>query len=326
MTLRRRQFLQFAAAAAAAPAFSRRACALDYPTRPVHLIVGFAAGGPQDIIMRLMCQWLSERLGQSFIVENKPGASGNVGAETVVRAAPDGYTLLSVSSPNAINASLYKNLNFNFIRDIAPVASIMRVPLVMEVNPSRSGQDGSRADRLHQSQSRQDQLRLGRHRHAAARLRRAVQDDDRGRDGAGALSRRGAGAHRSDRRTGAGHDRHLAGLDAAHPLRQSAGVGGHHGDARGRAARSADGRRVPAGLRGDLVVRHRRAEEHAARDHRQAQQGNQRRPRRSENQRAAEGPRRHHHPRHARRLRQAHRRRNREMGQGDRVLGRQSTN
>jgi tripartite-type tricarboxylate transporter receptor subunit TctC len=136
MRLRRRQFLQFVGAAAAAPAFSYRAWALDYPTRPVHLIVGFPAGGPQDIVMRLMCQWLSERLGQSFIVENKPGASGNVGAETVVRAAPDGYTLLSVSSPNAINASLYKNLNFNFIRDIAPVGSIMRVPLVMEVNPS----------------------------------------------------------------------------------------------------------------------------------------------------------------------------------------------
>ena len=136
MRLRRRQFLQFAGAAAAAPAFSYRAWALDYPTRPVHLIVGFPAGGPQDIVMRLMCQWLSERLGQSFIVENKPGASGNVGAETVVRAAPDGYTLLSVSSPNAINASLYQHLNYNFIRDIAPVGSIMRVPLVMEVNPS----------------------------------------------------------------------------------------------------------------------------------------------------------------------------------------------
>ena len=104
--------------------------------RPVHLIVGFPAGGPQDIVMRLIGQWLSERLGQSFIIENRPGASGNVGAETVVRATPDGYTLLSVSSPNAINATLYKNLNFNFIRDIAPVASIMRVPLVMEVNPS----------------------------------------------------------------------------------------------------------------------------------------------------------------------------------------------
>ncbi|HEY5378325.1 MAG TPA: tripartite tricarboxylate transporter substrate binding protein [Pseudolabrys sp.] len=135
MKIFRRRFLQLAAGAAALPVASRWAWAQAYPARPVHLIVGFAAGGPQDITMRLMCQWLSERLGQSFIVENRPGASGNVGAETVVRAAPDGYTLLSVSSPNAINATLYSNLNFNFIRDIAPVGSIMRVPLVMEVNP-----------------------------------------------------------------------------------------------------------------------------------------------------------------------------------------------
>jgi tripartite-type tricarboxylate transporter receptor subunit TctC len=136
MKLRRRQFLHLTAGAAALPVITRLAWAQTYPVRPVHLIVGFPAGGPQDIVMRLIGQWLSERLGQSFIIENRPGASGNVGAETVVRAAPDGYTLLSVSSPNAINATLYKNLNFNFIRDIAPVASIMRVPLVMEVNPS----------------------------------------------------------------------------------------------------------------------------------------------------------------------------------------------
>jgi tripartite-type tricarboxylate transporter receptor subunit TctC len=125
-----------AAGAAALPAVSRLAWAQTYPTRPVHLIVGFAAGGPQDIVMRLIGQWLSERLGQSFIIENRPGAGGNVGAEAVAHATPDGYTLLSVSSPNAINATLYDNLNFNFIRDIAPVASIIRVPLVMEVNPS----------------------------------------------------------------------------------------------------------------------------------------------------------------------------------------------
>jgi tripartite-type tricarboxylate transporter receptor subunit TctC len=136
MKLLRRQFLYLTAGAAALPVITRVVRAQTYPTRPVHLIVGFPAGGPQDIVMRLIGQWLSERLGQSFIIENRPGASGNVGAETVVRAAPDGYTLLSVSSPNAINATLYKNLNFNFIRDIAPVASIMRVPLVMEVNPS----------------------------------------------------------------------------------------------------------------------------------------------------------------------------------------------
>jgi tripartite-type tricarboxylate transporter receptor subunit TctC len=136
MTLPRRRFLHLAVGAAVLPAVSRLAWAGTYPDRPVHIIVGFAAGGPQDITMRLIGQWLSERLGQSFIVENRPGAGGNVGAEAVVRAAPDGYTLLSVSSPNAINASLYTNLNFNFIRDIAPVGSIMRVPLVMEVNPS----------------------------------------------------------------------------------------------------------------------------------------------------------------------------------------------
>jgi tripartite-type tricarboxylate transporter receptor subunit TctC len=136
MKLLRRQFLHLTAGAAALPVIGRVVRAQTYPERPVHLIVGFPAGGPQDIVMRLIGQWLSERLGQSFIIENRPGASGNVGAETVVRAAPDGYTLLSVSSPNAINATLYKNLNFNFIRDIEPVASIMRVPLVMEVNPS----------------------------------------------------------------------------------------------------------------------------------------------------------------------------------------------
>jgi tripartite-type tricarboxylate transporter receptor subunit TctC len=136
MKIPRRRFLHLAAATAALPVVSRFAWAEAYPARPVHIIVGFAAGGPQDIIMRLIGQWLSERLDQSFIIENRPGAGGNVGAEAVVRAAPDGYTLLSVSSPNAINATLYQNLKFNFIRDIAPVASIMRVPLVMEVNPS----------------------------------------------------------------------------------------------------------------------------------------------------------------------------------------------
>src|SRR5271156_5897936 len=136
--MRRREFMAGLGGAGAATSLSlaRTASAQTYPARPVHLIVGFSAGGPQDIVMRLIGQWLSERLGQSFIIENRPGAGGNVGAETVAHATPDGYTLLSVSSPNAINATLYDNLNFNFIRDIAPVASVIRVPLVMEVNPS----------------------------------------------------------------------------------------------------------------------------------------------------------------------------------------------
>jgi tripartite-type tricarboxylate transporter receptor subunit TctC len=102
----------------------------------VRVVVGFAAGGGQDVLARLLGQWLSERLGQSFVVENRPGAGGNIGAEAVVRAAPDGYTLLVIGPPNAINATLYDNLNFNFIRDIAPVAGVSRMPNVMEVNPS----------------------------------------------------------------------------------------------------------------------------------------------------------------------------------------------
>ncbi len=136
MKLLRRNFLQLAGAAAAAPAFPRRASALDYPTRPVRIIAGFAAGGGVDITARLIGQWLTERLGQSFVTENRPGAGGNIGTEAVVSAAADGYTLLLATVPNAVNASLYEKLNFNFIRDIAPVACIIRVPMVILLNPS----------------------------------------------------------------------------------------------------------------------------------------------------------------------------------------------
>ena len=135
MKLSRRKFLHLAAGAAALPTATRFASALDYPTRPVHLIEGFGAGGAPDIVARLIGQSLSERLGQSFVVENRTGASSNIAAEAVVRASPDGYTLLLISISNAINTTMFK-LNFNFIRDIAPVASIVRVPYVMEVHPS----------------------------------------------------------------------------------------------------------------------------------------------------------------------------------------------
>ena len=132
----RRQFLHLVAGAAALPTMSRIARAQAYPTRPVHWIVGLAAGGGADILARLMGQWLSERLGQQFLIENRPGAGTNVATEAVVRAPADGYTLLMVLPPNAINATLYQKLNFNFIRDIAPVAGLIRTPLFMEVNPS----------------------------------------------------------------------------------------------------------------------------------------------------------------------------------------------
>jgi tripartite-type tricarboxylate transporter receptor subunit TctC len=134
--LPRRQFLHLAAGAAALPALPRVASALDYPTRPVHIIVGYAPGGTNDISARLMGQWLSERLGHQFVIENRPGAGSNLATEAVVHSPPDGYTLLLVNTSNAINATLYDKLNFNFIRDVAPVAGIMHSPPVMVVNPS----------------------------------------------------------------------------------------------------------------------------------------------------------------------------------------------
>ncbi len=136
MKLLRRQFLKLAAVVAAAAAVPQFASALDYPTRPVRIIAGFAAGGGVDVTARLIGQWLTDRLGQSFVIENRPGAGGNIGTEAVVNAAPDGYTLLLATVPNAVNASLYEKLNFNFIRDIVPVAGIIRVPMVILLNPS----------------------------------------------------------------------------------------------------------------------------------------------------------------------------------------------
>ncbi len=136
MKLARRQFLQLVAGAAALPVVPRVAGAQGYPTRPVRVIVGFVPGQALDIATRIMGQRLSERLGQQFIIENRPGAGGNIATEAVVRAPPDGYTLLAIGSNNMINPTLYQNLNYDFIRDIAPVASVYRVPQVMEVNPS----------------------------------------------------------------------------------------------------------------------------------------------------------------------------------------------
>jgi tripartite-type tricarboxylate transporter receptor subunit TctC len=132
----RRRILSLAAGAAALPVLTRIARAQAYPTRPVRIIVGFAPGGGVDVVARLMGQWLSERLRQPFVVENRPGSATNIGTEAVVRAPADGHTLLMANSTNAFNATLYDKLKFNFIRDIAPVAGIIRVPLVMEVNPS----------------------------------------------------------------------------------------------------------------------------------------------------------------------------------------------
>ena len=136
MKLARRKFLRLAAGVAVAPALTRLATALDYPTRPVKLVIGFAPGGPADIVARLLGQFLSEQLGQPFVIENRPGAGTTIATETVVRSPPDGYTLLWTTSADEINATLYQKLNYDFTRDIVPVAGIDLLPLVMEVNPA----------------------------------------------------------------------------------------------------------------------------------------------------------------------------------------------
>ena len=136
MKLRRRHFQRLVAGAISLPAVAGQAGAQAWPSRPVRWIVGYAPGGGNDIVARLMGQWFADRLGQPFVVENRPGAATNIAAESVVNAVPDGYTLLLVGQPNAINATLYETLPFNFMRDIAPVAGIMTVPNVMVVHPS----------------------------------------------------------------------------------------------------------------------------------------------------------------------------------------------
>src|SRR3954451_2728368 len=136
MQLLRRQLLKLAASAAALPVAGRLAHAQAWPSRPLHIVIGYPAGGSTDLIARIIGNWLSQRLGQPVIIENKPGAATNLAAQTVVSAPPDGYTLLFAVASNAINASLYQNLSFNFLRDIAPVAGLAELPLVLEVNPS----------------------------------------------------------------------------------------------------------------------------------------------------------------------------------------------
>jgi len=156
MKLPRRNFLHLAAGAAALPAVSRFAWAQAYPTRPVRVIVGFPPGGAADIFARSIGQYLSERFGQQFIIENRPGAASNISIEEVVRARPDGYTLVSVNSVNPINATLYEKLNFNLITDIAPVAAISRAPIVLLVTPLVPAKTVPEFTRLRQGQPGQD--------------------------------------------------------------------------------------------------------------------------------------------------------------------------
>ena len=217
----RRQFLHLAAGAAALPAVSRIAAAQAYPTRPVRIIVGFAPGGAIDIVARLIGQWLSERLGQPFVIENRPGAGSNIGTEAVVRAPADGYTLLLVGAANAINATLYDKLNFNFIRDIAPVAA-RPIPNVMVVNPSVPAK--TVPEFIAYAKANPGKINMasagnGTTPHVAGELFKMMTGVDmRPR----ALSRRGAGAHRSARRASAGLVRTPAAVDRVHQSGQAA--------------------------------------------------------------------------------------------------------
>ncbi len=238
MKLPRRSFLHVAAGAAALLAVSRIARAQDYPTRPVRIVVGFPAGGGTDITARLMGQWLSERLGQSFIIENRPGGGSNIGTEVVVRASADGYTLLMVGAFNAINATLYDQLNFNLIRDIAPVAGIIVVPNIMVINPSVPA--ATVPEFIAYAKANPGKLTMALSGNPLSCGGRAVQDDGRRRHGSRALSRCGPCARRSARRTGAGHVRHHVLIDRIRQGRQTPRPGGDHRDALGGATPDPD--------------------------------------------------------------------------------------
>ena len=248
MHLPRRRFLQLAAALPVAPAMPRIAQAQAYPSKPVRIVAGFSSGSAMDTIARVMGQWLTERLGQSFVVENRGGAGGNLGTEAVVRSAPDGYTLLICGSPDAINATLYDKLSFNFLRDTTPVAAISRGPNVLVVHPSFPAKTVPGIHRLHQGQSRQGRLRVGRRRQRVPHGRRALHGDDRDEAGACAVSRPRARGDRSARRTGEDDLRHHAARDREHQGRQAARTGGDLSDAVRCIAGPADRRRFPAGL------------------------------------------------------------------------------
>ena len=240
---------------------SRFAWAQAYPSRPVRIIVPFPAGQATDTIARLMGQSLLERLGQPFVIENRPGAGGNIGTESVVRATPDGYTLLLVGLSNAMNATLYKKLNFNFIRDIAPVASIGGAPYVMVINPSVPAKTVPEFIAYAKANPSKINMAIVRQRVRVPCLRRTVQDDDRYQPGPRSVSRRLRS--RSAQRTGAGRFRHHILVHPVHQGRHAARAGGDNCDPFGCAAGYSDPGRIRAWLRGEPMVWSRCAERHA---------------------------------------------------------------
>ena len=284
------------------------AAALDYPTRPVRWVVGYPAGGTTDILARLIGQYLSEKLGQQFIVENKPGAGNNIATEAVINSPPDGYTLLFVNPANGINASLYKKLSFNFVRDIAPVAGITRVPNVMEVNPNVPAK--TVAEFIAYAKANPNKVNLassgnGTSVHLSGELFMAMTGVKLTH-----VPYRGSAPALTDMIAGQVQvlfDNLPSSIEHVR-ARQAARTRGDHREALGCAAGRADRGGDRAGLRGERVVRHGRAQGHSAGGHRGAQQGDQRGACRPEHQGAARRNRRHADGRHAGGLRQDHRR------------------
>src|SRR6266404_846968 len=321
---RRRQLLQFAAAAVAAPALPQSAPALDYPTRPLRWIVGFPPGGGADTVSRIMAQWLSERLGQSIVVENKPGAATNISIQAAVSAPPDGYTLLFIAASATVNVTLFDSLPFNLLRDIAPASGLIDFPLVLVVNPSTPAR--TVAEFIAYARDNPGKISMasfgtGSTSHVAGELFqtmtgiRMVHVPYRGRS---------AGADRHDRRPGAGDATDLDRIAPAHPIGCIAPAGSGGEKPERIRARSADHRRDSARIRGEFLVRGRCAARHPGRDHHQAQSGDQCRPCRPGHPGAsrrrgddADFP-------HAGKLWRLYGERGREVGQGHQGVGREA--
>jgi tripartite-type tricarboxylate transporter receptor subunit TctC len=273
MSLPRRRFLHLVSGAVLLPAVSRIARAQAYPTSPVRIIVGAAAGGTNDILARLIGQWLSDKLGQPYLVEDRPGAGGNIATEAVVRARADGYTLHLSGTPDTVNATLYDKLNFSFVRDIAPVASIMRTPLVVVVNPSIPVKTLTELIAYAKADPRRLDMGsagIGTPPHIAGELFKMRAGVDMQhvpyRGGAPAVSD-------FDRRTAADHVRRDARLHRTCQGRQATRPRGHDRDALGGVAGHPNRGGCFAGLRVEPLDRHRCAQEHARRHHREAEQG-----------------------------------------------------
>jgi len=287
MTLPRRTFLQLASSALALPAVSHAAMAQNYPTRAVRWLVGFAAGGFNDIMARLIGQALSERLGQPFVIENRPGAGGNIATEAVVNAAPDGYTLLLIGSSNTINPTLYEKLSFVFLRDIAPIASFIRAPLVMVVNPAFPAR--TVPEFIAYAKANPGKLNMasggnGGSPHVTGELFKMMA----GIDMQHVPYRGGSGPAQADLLGGRVDAVRQHGIrHRARSRRPTARARRHYNNTLGSPAGHSDHRGFRARLRGKRDRRRRRPQEHAGRYHRQAQSRDQCDPRHARHEGAA---------------------------------------